>query len=110
MYQDWMTLPVETLVECRVVGMSLQQLELRCTSNTVHCVLNLEHARDPLLTSNDLKRVLSKTPKFRPTPNRIKPKTVASDCDLFGHRLIKTFNRFVYKDFIQQAKVNSKRA
>ena len=105
-----MTLPVETLVERRILGMSLEQLELRCTNNTVHYVLNLEHTMDPLLTSNDLKRVLSKTPKFRPTPNRIKSKTAASDCDLFGHRLIKTFNRFVCKDFIQQAKVNSKLA
>ena len=60
-----------------------------------------------LLTSYELKRVLSKTPKFRPTPNIIKAKTVASDCDLFGQRLIKTFNRFVCKDFIQRAQVNS---
>ena len=70
-YQDWMTIPVETLVERRVLGMSLQQLELRCTSNTVHYVLNLEPAKDSLLTSNDLKRVLSKTPKFSSTPVRL---------------------------------------
>ena len=67
-----MTLPLETLVKRRVVGMSLEQLELRSTSNTVHYVLNQEHAKDPLLTSNDLKRVLSKNPNFLPTPNRIK--------------------------------------
>ena len=90
--------------------MSLKQLELRCTSNTVHYVLNQEHDNDPLLTSNTLKRVLSKTPKFRPTPRPINPKTVARDCDLFGHRLTKTFNRFVCKDYIEQAKVNSQLA
>jgi hypothetical protein len=90
--------------------MSLQQLELRCTSNTVHYVLNQEHAKDALLTSNELTRVLSKTPKFRPTPRIIKPTTVAGDCDILGHRLIKTFNRFVCKDFIERAKVNSKLA
>ena len=87
--------------------MSLQQLELRSTSNTVHSVLNLEHSKDQLLTSNTLKRVPSKTPKFRPTPNIIKPELVAKDCDLFGHRLIKTFNRFVSQDYIEQAKINS---
>jgi hypothetical protein len=65
---------------------------------------------DQLLNSNELKRVLSKTPKFRPTPSLIKPKTVAKDCDLFGHRIIKTFNRFVCNDFIEQAKVHSKLA
>jgi hypothetical protein len=54
--------------------------------------------------------VLSKTPKFRPTPNIIKPTIVARDCDLFGHRLIKTFNRFVCKEYIEQAKINSKLA
>ena len=90
--------------------MSLKQLELRCTSNTVHYVLNQEHDKDQLLTSNALKRVLSKTPKFRPTPRPINPKTVARDCDLFGHRLIKTFNSFVCKDYIEQAKINSRLA
>ena len=105
-----MTLPLETLVERKILGMSLQQLELRCTSNTVHYVLNQEHAKDALLTSNELTRVLSKTPKFRPTPRIIKPTTVAGDCDILGHRLIKTFNRFVCKDFIERAKVNSKLA
>ena len=70
--RNWMTLPLETLVERKFLGMSLQQLELRCTSNTVHYVLNEEHAEDTLLISNELKRVLSKTPKFRPTPNKIK--------------------------------------
>ena len=90
--------------------MSLKQLELRCTSNTVHYVLNKEHTEDQLLNSNELKKVLSKTPKFRPTPSIIKPRTIATDCDLFGHRIIKTFNRFVCNDFIQQAKVNSKLA
>jgi hypothetical protein len=105
-----MTLPVDTLVERKFLEMSLQQLELRCTSNTVHYVLNQEHARDALLTSNELKCVLSKTPKFRPTPNIIKPTTIAGDCDILGHRLIKTFNRFVCKDFIKRAKVNSQLA
>jgi hypothetical protein len=90
--------------------MSVKQLELRCTSNTVHYVLNQDHMEDQLLNSNELKRVLSKTPKFRPTPSLIKPKTVAKDCDLFGHRIIKTFNRFVCNDFIEQAKVHCKLA
>ncbi len=36
--------------------------------------------------------MLSKTPKFRPTPNNIKSSTVAIDCDVRGHCLIKTFN------------------
>ena len=61
-----MTLPLDTLVEHKFLGMSLQQLKLRCTSNTVHYVLNQEHTEDALLTSNELKRVLSKTPEFIP--------------------------------------------
>jgi hypothetical protein len=105
--RDWMTLPVDTLVVRKFLGISLQRLELRCTSNTVHYVLNQEHARDSLLTSNELKRVLSKTLKFCPTPNMIKSTTIAGDCDVLGHHLIKTFNRFVCKDFIKRAKVNS---
>ena len=105
-----MTLSVETLVERRLLDMTLKQLELRCTNNTVHFVLNQTHATDPLLTSNDLKRILSKTPKFRPTPKPLRPSTVEKDCNLFGHRLIKTFNRFVYKDLINRAKLNSKNA
>jgi hypothetical protein len=106
--RDWMTLPLETLVERKFLGMSLQQSELRCTSNTVHYVFNQEHAEDTLLISHELvKLVLSKTPKFCLTPNKIKSKTVAGDCDSFGQRLIKTFNRFVCKDFIARGKVNS---
>jgi hypothetical protein len=38
--EEWTALPVETLVECSLLDMSLKQLELRCTSNTVHYVLN----------------------------------------------------------------------
>lgn len=87
--------------------MSLAQLERRCTNNTVHYVLNKEDSKDPLLTSNELRQLLSKTPKFLPTPKILKPKAIAGDCDVFGYRLIKTFNRFVCKDFIEQAKVNS---
>jgi hypothetical protein len=90
--------------------MSLQQLELRSTNNTIHYVLNQEHSKDQLLNSNTLRRVLGKTLKFRPTPNIIKPKTVAYDCNLFGNRLIKTCSCLICKDFIEQAKVNSKLA
>jgi hypothetical protein len=64
-----MTLPLETLVVRKFLGMSLQQLQLRCTSNTVHYVLNEAHAQDTLLISaedtllisSEPKRVLSKT-------------------------------------------------
>ena len=80
--------------------MSLKQLELQCTSNTVHYVLNKEHMEDQLINSNELNRVLSKTPKFHPTPSLIKPKTVEQDCDILGHRIIKTFNCSVCNDFI----------
>ena len=46
-------------------------------------------------------------PKFLPTPKSVNPKAIKGDCNVFGYRLIKTFNRFVCKYFIQQAKVNS---
>ena len=101
---------METLVERRLLDTSLTQLELRCSNNTVHYVLNNEDLKDPLLNSNELKRLLSKTPKFIPTPNRIKPKNVEKDCDLFGYRLIKTFNRFVCKDYISKANANARSA
>jgi hypothetical protein len=51
-YREWMTLPLDTLVERKFLGMSLQQLELRRTSNIVHYVLNQEHTEDTLLTIN----------------------------------------------------------
>ena len=98
---------MQALVERRLLSMSLSQLERQCTNNTVHYVLNQEDSKDQLLTSNELRRLLSKTPKFLPTPKRLAPSSIASDCDVFGYRLIKTFNRFVCKEFIQQAKVNS---
>ena len=106
-YKEWMTLPVETLVERRLLSMSLKQLELRCTNNTVHYVLNHEHSKDTLLNSNELRRILGKTPKFLPTPRILKPKNVAADCDIFNTRLIKTFRRFLCQDFIDQAKASS---
>ena len=106
-YEEWKSLPVETLVERRLLSLSLTQLELRCTSNTVHYVLNKEHSKDPLLNCNQLRMLLSKTPKFLPTPRPIKPSSVSQDCDLFGCRLIKTFNRFVCKDYIDKARANA---
>lgn len=90
--------------------MSLTQLELRCTNSTVHYVLNEKDSRDRLLTSNEVQQLLSKTPKFLPTPGRLNPKNVAKDCDLFGYRLIKTFNRFVCKDYIGKAQANAESA
>ena len=102
-----MTLPVETLVERRLLNMSLKQLELRCRNNTVHYVLNEEHSKDALLNSNELRQILGKTPKFLPTPGKLKPMNVARDCDQFNTRLIKTFKRFIHRDFISQANANS---
>ena len=102
-----MTLPVETLVERRLLNMSLKQLELRCRNNTVHYVLNEEHSKDALLNSNELRQILGKTPKFLPTPGKLKPMNVARDCDKFNTRLIKTFKRFIHRDFISQANANS---
>ena len=40
-------------------------------------------------------------------PKCLKPKDIANDCDVFGYQLIKTFNSFVCKDYIQQAQANS---
>lgn len=94
-------------MERRLLNMTLEQLERRCISNTVHYVLNQEHSKDPLLNSNELRTLLSKTPKFLPTPKALKPRSVAEDCDLFGYRLIKTFNRFVCKDYISRARANA---
>lgn len=98
---------METLVERRLLSMSLSQLERQCTNNTVHYVLNKEDSKDQLLTSNEMRQLLSKTPKFLPTPRRLRPISIAQDCDVFGYRLIKTFNRFVCRESIQHAKACS---
>ena len=97
-------------MERRLLDMSLTQLELKCVNSTVHYVLNKEDSKDSLLTSNEVRQLLSKTPKFLPTPKCLHPKNVAKDCDLFGYRLIKTFNRFVCKDYISKAHANAKSA
>ena len=86
--------------------MSLAQHDRQCINNMVHYVVNEKDSKDQLLTSNKLRQLLSKTPKFLPTPKSLKPKTIAEDCDIFGYRLIKTFNCFVCRDFIQQTKIN----
>ena len=41
--------------------MTLKQLELKCTSNTVHFVLNEEHSKDALLNSNEVRQLLGRT-------------------------------------------------
>ena len=53
-YEEWKTLPVETLVRRRLLSMTLKHLEHRCTSCTVHFVLNEEHTKDALLNSNEV--------------------------------------------------------
>jgi hypothetical protein len=84
--------------------MTQKQYEIRYYSNNVHYVLNKEHQKDPLLTSNDVRRLLSKTPHFIPTPRKISRATVADDCYKFGYCLVKAFDRYVRKDNILKAK------
>ena len=97
-----------TILETQATDMT--QLELKCLNSTVHYVLNKEDSKDSLLTSNEVRQLLSKTPKFLPTPKCLHPKNVAKDCNLFGYRLIKTFNRFVCKDYISKAHANARAA
>ena len=101
------TLPVETLVRSRLLSMTLKQLELRCTSNTVHFVLNEENSKDALLNSNEVWQLLGRTPRFIPTLKRVDVADIARDCDIFGYRLIKAFNRFACRKYIQHAKNHS---
>jgi len=101
---------MKDLVTRTILGRTLGQLEFGRIHNNVHYVLNKEHASDPFLTSLDVRRILSNTPKFIPTPKRKSPKDLERDCDLFGFRLIKTFNRYVYRNYIQNAKLTSEAA
>lgn len=87
-----------------LMRMTPKQYQLRCYSNKVHYVLNKEHQKDPLLTSNDVRRLLSKTPRFIPAPRKISGTAVADDCYKFGYRLVKAFDRFVRKDNIRVAR------
>ena len=59
--EEWAELPIEKLVQRTILNMTVRQLELRQLNNTVHYVLNQEHQSDPLLTSNDVARLLGKT-------------------------------------------------
>jgi hypothetical protein len=61
-------------------------------------------SKDPLLTSNDVRRLLSKTPCFIPAPRKISGTAVADDCYKFGYSLVKAFDRFVRKDNIWVAR------
>ena len=81
--EEWETLPIEKLVQQTILNMTAKQLELRHLNNTIYYVLNQEHRSDPLLTSNDVARLLGKTPKFIPTPKKLTPESVARDCDLY---------------------------
>ena len=105
--EEWAELPIEKLVQRTILNMTVRQLELRQLNNTVHYVLNQEHRSDPLLTSNDVARLLGKTPKFIPTPKKLTAKVIEKDCDLYGYRLIKTFKRFASRHFIKKAKETS---
>ena len=43
---EWKTLPVETIIGRRPLSMTLKQIELKSTSNTVHFVLNDKDSKD----------------------------------------------------------------
>ena len=58
------TLPVQMLVRRRLLSMTLKQLKLRCTSNTVHFVLNEEHSKDALLNSYEVRQLLGRAPRL----------------------------------------------
>jgi hypothetical protein len=57
-----------------------------------------------------LKRLLSKTTKFRSTPNILKPKIVEKDCNLFGCRIIKHSTVLFAKSILKMQKINSENA
>ena len=105
--EEWIKLPVERLVAKTLLSKSRKELELRNSNNSVHFVLNQDHEADPLLTSNEVRGLLGKTPRFIPTPKGIDPKDIARNCDIFGFRLIKTFNRSIYADSIAMANKDS---
>ena len=86
------TLPVERLVARMLMRMTQKQYQLRCYSDKVHYVLNKEHQKEPLLTSNDVRRLLSKTPRFIHAPRKISRTAVADDCYKFGYSLVKAFD------------------
>ena len=73
----------------------------------MHFVLNEEHSKDALLNSNEVRQLLGRTPRFIPTPKRVDAADIARDCDIFGYRLIKAFNRFARRKYIQHAKNQS---
>ena len=100
---EWLT--TSSGIEHSLLSMSLAQLERRCINNYV---LNQENSMDQLLTSNDLRQLLSNTPKFLSTPQCLKPNDITNHCDVVGYRVFKFgFNSFVCKDYIQQAQTNS---
>ena len=86
----------------RLLSMTLKQLELRCTSNTVHFVFNEEHSKDALLNSNEVRQLLGRTPRFIP---RILQEIVTSSA--IGSSTGKAFNRFASRKYIQHAKNQS---
>ena len=66
----------ETLAECCFLNMSLKQLQLWCTNNTVHYRQN---DSDVLLNFNEFRQIFGKTPKFLPAPGNLKSMKVARD-------------------------------
>ena len=73
----------------------------------MHFVLNEEHSKDSLLNSNEVWQLLGCTPRFIPTPKRVDAADIARDCDIFSYLLIKAFNRFACRKYIQYAKNQS---
>lgn len=72
-------------------------------------MLNETHQQCPTLAAISTRTLLARTPKFIPVPKPIAPRQIAQDCNLFGYRLVKTFNRFVFSSYIQQCKDAARR-
>ena len=82
-----------------LLRMTPRQFETRCTQNNVHLVLSEQQGVNPLWSSPAVKSLLGKGPRFIPKARPLSTMEVRAACARLGYRLVRTFERYVAKDW-----------
>ena len=101
---DVQELDLDQIVGKILMRMTPRQFETRCTHNKVHFILSDEHRCNTLWNETATLTLLGKGPRFIPKAKSLSEDEVRGACARLGYRMVRTFERFIRKDFHEKRK------
>jgi hypothetical protein len=101
---DVQELDLDQIVGKILMRMTPRQFETRCTHNKVHFILSDEHRYNTLWNETATLTLLGKGPRFIPKAKSLSEDEVRGAFARLGYRMVRTFERFIRKDFHEKRK------